>query len=306
MLAGGSRAGAAATTNSPDFKEVYDLLGAHLPGATAESLNQAAVTGLLSELNGKAMLVSDDLAAATSAVPVKVAVLDQSVAYLRVGQITENLAARINQAIQTLPATNKPTGTILDLRFAAGDAYATVKASVDQLAAPKTPLIILVNAATRGAAEVLAAELHDAGALIIGNPTAGLALTTQDFPLANGQRLRIATTPIKLHGTEMSQVQPDITVSVSLNDERAFMESPYGRADQTGGTASDDTNNFAQLLDHTSEAELVRQKRKDGDGDENPEPPVKTDLARPVLRDPVLARAVDLVEGLAMIRSNHP
>jgi hypothetical protein len=56
-------------------------------------------------------------------------------------------------------------------------------------------------------------------------------------------------------------------------------------------------------VDHTSEADLVRAKVKDGSQDEDsktfrarPEPP------RPFIRDPVLARAVDLIEALAIVR----
>jgi hypothetical protein len=303
ILASGIMAGTAATTNSPDFKEVYQLLLAHLPGATDDSLNQAAVSGLIAQLNGKAELVSDSGAPATNITPVKVAILDQTVAYLRVSRITDDLAARITSAEQLLAASNKMAGTVVDLRFAAGDAYAAVPAAADLLAAPKTPLIFLVNGATSGAAEVLAATARDAGALIIGNPTAGLAMTMADYTLADGQRLRVATTPIKLHGADMVQLQPDILVKTGLDEERVLMEKPYGPPIQRGNPA--DTNSFAQLLDHTTEADLVRQKRKDGDSDENPEPPAKTDAPPPVLRDPALARAVDLVEGLAVVRASH-
>jgi hypothetical protein len=195
---------------------------------------------------------------------------------------------------------------VVDLRFASGDAYANVGESVDLLVPKKTPLIVLVNAGTRGAAEVLAAELRAGGALLLGNPTAGLAMTTEDFPLANGQHLRLATTPVKLNGAEMAQLQPDIPVKLALEDERALMDNPYGPA----GPAGADTNNLTPLLDHTTEADLVRQKRKESDefapAKANPEPPAQTDPARPVLRDPVLARAVDLAKGLAVVRDRHP
>jgi len=304
ILAGGILAAPAASTNAPDFKEVYGLLLAHLPGATDESLNQTAVAGLLSQLNGRAELISKAAAPATNALPVRAAILNQSVAYLRVSQVTDDLAVRIGVADQLLSASNKLIGTVLDLRFAAGDATGTVKASADLLAAPKTPVIVLINGATSGAAEVLAAELRDTGALLIGNPTAGLAMTMTDFPLANGQHLRVATTPIQWHGADLAALQPDILVKTGLDEDRDFMERPYGLASQTGNDG--DTNGLAQLLDHTSEADLVRQKRKDGNGNENPEPPAKTESVQPVLRDPALARAVDLVEGLAVVRVSHP
>ncbi len=310
LLLAGSLLAESATNSSPDFKEVYDLLRAHLPGATDASLNQAAVAGLLSQLNGRAALVGDQVAPATNDLTDKAMLLDHTVIYLHVSRLTDSLANVLADQLRTanlsVAATNKPVGTILDLRFSAGDDFGTVKEAAGLLAPDKSPLVILVNSATRGAAELLAAELHEAGALLLGNPTAGLALTTEDFPLTNGLRLRVATTPVQWHGAQLAQLQPDIIIPVSLDAERGYLANPYGPAVPAEAAADNGTNSLTPLLDHTSEADLVRQKRKDGDGDENPEPPVKTELAPPVLRDPVLARAVDLVEGLAVVRVNHP
>ena len=297
--------GRAATTNAPDFKEVYDLLRLHLAGVTDPNLKAAAVTGLLSELNGRASLVNAS-ATAVSTPRVKAILLDQSILYLQVNGVADGLAAKLRLARETVSASNKLAGLILDLRFTPGDGYATVKDSLDALVPAKIPLLVLINNATQGAAEVLAAQLHEDGALLLGNPTAGAALTTEDFPLANGQQLRIATKPVLLHGTAMTQVQPDITVRVALADEHAYMANPYGTPTGADSPAYAATNDLASLLDHTSEADLVRQKRKDGDGDENPEPPpARTEPSQPVLRDPVLVRALDLIEGLAVLRQSH-
>lgn len=305
MLAGGLLAGVAATPAPPDFKEVYDLLRAHLPGTTEADLNQAAVTGLIAQLQGRAEIISDAPDVSTNDATVKASILDQNVLYLRVSRVTDNLAARLKAAEQSVTATNPLAGTVLDLRFATGDAYPAVRESVPALATKSVPLMVLVNRATSGAAEVLAAELRASGALLIGNPTAGLAMTTEDFPLANGQHLRLATTPIKFNGTEMSRLQPDLSVKTDLETERALMDNPYAPA-PAAGAAGTDTNNLTALLDHTTEADLVRQKRKDGDGDENPEPPAKPEPVKPVLGDPALARAVDLIQGLAVMRNPHP
>jgi len=310
LLAGSLLADSATTNPPPDFKEVYGLLLAHLPGATDTNLNEAAVAGLLAQLNGRAALVGDAATVSTNDAADKTLVLDHAVIYLHVARLTDAVADVLADQLRTanlvLAATNKPVGMILDLRFTAGDAYGAVKDAAGLLAPTKSPLIVLVNAATQGAAELLAAELHDAGALLLGNPTAGLALTTQDFPLSTGQRLRVATTPVQWRGADLAQLQPDILIPAELEAERGYQVNPYGPAVPAAEAAENATNNLAPLLDHTSEADLVRQKRKDGDGDENPEPPVKTEPAQPVLRDPVLARAVDLVEGLAVVRVSHP
>ena len=310
LLAGSLLADSAVTNPPPDFKEIYGLLRAHLPGATDDSLNQAAVTGLLSQFTGRAALVGDNVAPVTNDVADKATVLDHTVLYLHVSHLNDALANVLADQLRTanlsLAATNKLAGTILDLRFASGDAYESVKDAAGLLAPTKSPLIVLVNSATMGAAELLAAELHDTGALLLGNPTAGLALTTQDFALTNGQRLRIATTPVQWRGADLPQLQPDIQIPASLEAERGYQANPYGPVVPPEEAAENTTNSLTPLLDHTSEADLVRQKRKDGDGDENPEPPVKSEPFQPVLRDLVLARAVDLVEGLAVVRVSHP
>jgi hypothetical protein len=305
LSAGVPPAGRAADTNAPDFQEVYRLLRAHLPGATDAGLNEAAVSGLLEELKGRASLAGDSAAPAPLETQVQTKVLEQTVAYLRVSRVGDDLAGKLGAASQSWTATNPPTGTVVDLRFTPGDAYATVGEAVSRLTSGKTPLLVLINGATSGAAEVLAAEVRAAGALLIGNPTAGLAMTTEDFPLANGQRLRVATAPIKLNGVEMAALTPDILVPAGLADERAWMENPYGPAVSAGGPAATGTNSFIPLLDHTTEADLVRQRRKDGDGPVavTPEPPAKVEAAPPVLRDAVLARALDLARALAVLKT---
>ena len=61
------------------------------------------------------------------------------------------------------------------------------------------PVAVLVNRQTAGAAEALAAVLRETGAgLILGSRTAGQAMVAQEFPLKNGERLRIATAPVQL------------------------------------------------------------------------------------------------------------
>ena len=65
------------------------------------------------------------------------------------------------------------------------------------------------------------------------------------------------------------------------------------------------TNDLLPFVDHLSEADLVRQKVKDGEDDEDAEPAERPTPPKPVIRDPVLARAVDLLKGLAVVRMQH-
>jgi hypothetical protein len=129
-----------------------------------------------------------------------------------------------------------------------------------------------------------------------------------DFPLKNGEQLRIATHPVKLgNGMAISHVSPDIAVTVNPDDERAYMKSPYVSLTRNEVAPTMATNDFLSFVDHTSEADLVREKLKDGE-DAGPavSAPAKT-APKPVsvIQDPVLARAVDLIKGLAIVHESR-
>jgi hypothetical protein len=89
-------------------------------------------------------------------------------------------------------------------------------------------------------------------------------------------------------------------VTVSSADEIKFLADPfYNPAPQKSPTPAA-TNEFLPFVDHTSEADLVRQRVKDGEEDDSATP--RTAPAQPVIRDPALARAVDLVKALAALK----
>ncbi len=321
-----------AAGTAPEFNQVYDLLRANAPGLTEAELNSAAVNGLLEQLHGRATIVGaseEKTVSHSGAQLINSAVLESNVAYLHVGQVGDDLAGQLKKTYHAMTATNKIVGMALDLRFADGNDYAAAVAAADLFVAKKMPLLkwgkqmeesrparepisgplmVLVNGKTTGAAEALAAALREADAgLIIGNPTAGLAMTTMDFPLSNGEQLRIATRPVRLgNGSVISHVSPDIVVSVNPDDERAYMKNPYVTLARIDAPSTVATNDFLPFVDHTSEADLVRQKLKDGDGGPTPSVPAKT-ASKPVsvIGDPVLARAVDLIKGLAIVHESR-
>ena len=159
---------------------------------------------------------------------------------------------------------------------------------------------------TRGSAEALAAVLRESGAgLVLGSPTAGAASIYKEFSLSNNTQLRIASSFVKLgSGTELSRpLAPDIALTVSLEDERAYMTNCYAalhRAPTVGD--ADSTNRSARRY---NEAELVRQQREgetDLDSAVSRQVPQHTETQTQLIADPVLSRGLDLVKGLAVIK----
>jgi hypothetical protein len=204
----------------------------------------------------------------------KSAILENDVAYFRVGEVGKNLAGEIQSAQSTLALTNKIAGTVLDLRFADGGDSAAARSVADLFAAKKLPLAILVNGETRGAAMTLAADLREAHDGLIFGSTA-------------------------------TELKPDIAVSVKTADEKMYFENPYAAPVQSETNSNAATNDFSPFIDHTSEADLVRAKIKDGDEDDNLVPERPTEPQKPFIHDPVLARAVDLIRALAIVRKSH-
>lgn len=200
-------------------------------------------------------------------------VLEGNVAYLRVSHVTAGLTDEIGATNRALSATNRVAGTVLDLRYADGEDAAAASATADLLAAKKLPLAILVNEETRGAAVTLATALRES--------RAGLVF-----------------------GSAPTAVKPDIAVKATPADEKRFFDNPYAAPATDGVPGLSGTNDFLPWVDHTSEADLVRARIKDGD--EFRMPPRASGPRRPLIRDPVLARAVDLIKGLAIVRESRP
>jgi C-terminal processing protease CtpA/Prc len=234
----------------------------------------------------------------------------------------------VRSAFDQLARTNSIKGMVLDLRYAGGNDYAAAAAAADLFVKKECPLLnwgagmvqskpkslvipvpvaALVNRQTAGAAEALAALVRETGAgLILGGKTAGQAMMAQDYPLKNGDRLRIATAPIQLgDGSAMSEgLQPDIAVEVSPGDERAYYADAYkgiasfnpaGAANPAVGTNSTRRMRF-------NEAELVREHREGLNSEAETALQRPREPEKPLVHDPVLARALDLLKGLAVVR----
>jgi C-terminal processing protease CtpA/Prc len=174
----------------------------------------------------------------------------------------------------------------------------------------------LVNRETSGAAEAFAAVLRQAGtSLILGGKTAGQAMIAQEYPLKNGQRLRIASGPVRLgDGSVLSStgLKPDISVEVSPMAEQSYFADAFREllktnsllaANAQAATNSPAGTNRARRP-RFNEAELVRE-RKLGAVLDNDLENLSAEPEKPIVQDPVLARALDLLKGLNLVRQSR-
>ncbi len=328
--------GAESPQTGPDFREVYDLIREHLVGVSESELNHTAVQALVSAFSPRVSLVTDSSPqSAQEKMDVsKSSLFDGGIAYVRVNRVGEELDQALRRACQQLATSNKLNGLVIDLRYADGTDYAAVAAtagvfvkkeqplldwgkgvvrSKEKSDAISLPLAVLVNGKTSAAAEALAAVLRETGTgLILGSRTAGHAMIAQDYPLKDGERLRIATRPIQLgDGSSLSiqGVKPDVTVEVPPEEERLYYADAFKQLSRPIAGGSGSTTNLAQGTNRTrrprfNEAELVRERR-DGLAIESDFAASGSDSDKPVVRDPVLARALDFLKGLSVMRQTH-
>jgi len=196
----------------------------------------------------------------------KPTVLENDILWVRVNHAEGDLSAQLHAVLPT----NALVGLVLDFRYADG----TNAMPGNDFQNRRQPVVLLINQQTTGAALDLAEQLrHRKAALVIG---------TTNAP---------------------AQLPPDLAVTVPAAGERPLFENPYTPWPPTNAVPAG-TNSMLALVDHMSEAELVRQRVKDGDTDEETEATTpRPTPVRPVIHDPVLARAVDFLRAQAAL---HP
>jgi hypothetical protein len=327
------------------FEDVFSTIRSNLVDVSEAELNRMAIEGFLTQLQPRVLLLTNELMAKNSTnspLLSKIAVYDSSVGYLRVGRVAEGLAAEITKTLGQLEATNKLKGLVLDLRYAGGLEYAAAGAVADLFLNSERlllewgaasvrstgkntnislPVVVLTNQKTTGAAEALAAILRQADVgLILGNNTAGQAEAYKEVTLTNGLRLLVTSGPVRLgNGMPISGngVTPDIQVTVSPDEERVYWQDPYvvmprkgTRMANTGNLASPDPSGSPATNSMTSrrvnEADLVRLQKEGAEIELGAGRPRRTaDSDKQVLGDPALARAIDLLKGLAVVRQSR-
>lgn len=323
---------AAAPPSPPKFDEVFQLIRTNLGGLSPADVERVALKAMLTQLDGQVIIETSPTPASaqpTGPAVSKSAVFDDVFGYVRVAHVSAKLDEALAAEVAKLGANRKLKGLLLDLRYAGGlDQKAAARTADRFLATERVlltvegevlratgktnaiqlPTAILVNRQTSGAAEVLAALLRqNLVGLLIGTGTPGGVRQFKDFTLSTGQRLRIATGETKLgDGQAMPStgLRPDIAVTVGAEEERVFFAEPYRTLGRPNAAASK-TGQGKESPVRLNEAELLR-RMKEG---ENPEtaPVVTTpSVATPQVRDPALARALDLLKGLAVVRAVKP
>jgi len=333
-----------------------------------KALSEATIAGLLKALGPGAQLLTAEQATnalpviessrSLSEPLARAEIIEPSIGYVRLTDVVPATEAALDAELKKF-ADAKVTGYILDLRFADGTNYEAAAAvasrfvtGVPQLFAIKNsgkavqtfsatrpagvsngpaaaPLMVLVNAQTRGAGETLAAALRaQERAIVIGGRTAGSALAWDDVKLADGRVLRLATTKITLpNSLEVfpNGVTPDVPVKIDAKIEREVVLNAATNLTLTASLQP------AELRKSMREADLMRAFRGESLdtptlslGTNNPAP-ADTNLTvttsgtnaaaatassgngngngngTPGVRDVVLQRAVDILKGIRVL-----
>jgi len=308
----------------PPLTEVYALVTNHLSVAPPEAINRAAVEGLVEKLYPAVQLIpelSGNNPAEVSKTNASTRLFEGRYAWLHLAAIEAGATAGAEAALASLCASNQVKGVVLDLRFCKGWNYweaarlaglflpdatplfavggKTLQAEPGKFGKlASAPLVALVNRETAGAAEALAAALRERrGSLLIGRETAGKAFVQKVCKLSTGQRLRVATDKVRLArrpGSPLGVVQPDLEVDLSLADQAAYLADPFAVA------------NAALRPRESDLVQMHRAMRGEAEpGATNP-PPREVETVR-VVRDPMLARALDLLKAMEVLtRTDRP
>ena len=321
-------------------------------------LNEATVTGILDAVGRGAVIVEPELPstnAAPTAEPkptlARAEVIGPDIGYIRLAEVTEGTPAALDAELKKF-ADAKVTGFVLDLRYAGGTNFAaaaaiasrflndgqelfTLKSSeksaqVFRASAEikpastagtdltSAPLMLLVNAETRGSAEVLAGALRTADrGIVIGSKTDGSAAGWQQVKLSDGRILRIATAKIELSAPQDATqpielfpdgLTPDVAVKINPKTERdvvltvqtneTLTASLQPRVNKKGLTEAQLVKVFhGQSIDNelpvhksapNTDPSLTDKEHEEEDEIQN-------------VRDVVLQRAVDILKGIRVL-----
>lgn len=290
------------------------------PGQLEEASQRALLQGLIERFGPGVSLVDEktEPAEPPKTFPFLAEILDGRAGYIRLGALDSAAIKQTDSALENF--SGKSIGAvILDLRgIPAGSDFESCAelakrfcpkgvvlftiekpnakqeriVTADRVPVFEGTLVVLVDAETSGAAEVLAAALRDnAKAMVVGEQTAGAAVEFAEFPIGGGRSVRVAVSQViapRAGALFPEGVKPDISVRLDRESRDDIFEKSH----------KDGVSRFAfdEETPRMNEAALVANT--------NPEisenQPAKTE---PALRDTVLQRALDLVTAIGFFRN---
>ncbi len=234
LIAGLCLPSLAETDAPPRLGEVMEILEREAPGIGREEIEEAALQGLLGSFGARLRLVSP----AEPPPPAEplARCYQPSIGYISVPLIDASSSRLIGEAYRRLDDRHALRGLVLDLRRASGEDYGEVLRIAGLFVSEEIPLMdwgegmrpavpgerpigvplaALVDGGTREAGEALAAIVRSARiGILVGEDTAGEAVSWKRFPLETGHVLEVAGGSIRLaEGTELQAgrgVAPDI------------------------------------------------------------------------------------------------
>ena len=310
-----------------DLREFLNILREHYIGAPKldqNELSRATVQGLLERLAPGASLVSLSGSATAEPSPFRFEIIESRIGYVRLGALVPEHLTELDAALQTI-ATRSFNAAILDLRATPRGSDFELGAKVCERFCPKGRvlftvkrrpagqemiltskqeprfrgvLVVLVDADTSGAAEVIAAVLRvQARALIIGEKTMGEAVEFSDLPLPSGKRLRVAVAEVALPENVAvfpGGVRPDVAVAVSAETTSAVLKAALesGVASLVVETERPRMNEAALVAGTNPELDAIQAAAR-----------ARAEKPKPPLRDVVLQRALDTITTIALFES---
>jgi hypothetical protein len=302
------------------IQKAIDVLAANYlsPDALDNAARQKALLeGLLLRLGGGADL-NQSGNATSKPVPFLAEILDGRIGYIRPGAmdaaaLKQTDSALGNFADKAIPAVildlrGIPNGTDFDItadfarRFCPkGKILFTIEKpnakqerilTADQDAVFHGILVLLTDADTSGAAEVLAATLRaNSSGMIVGAKTVGGAVEFSEFPIGGGKTLRLAVSRVSLPGSGPifpTGVKPDIEISLPAETQRKIFEltKEKGVSQFVFDIERPRMNEAALVANTNPEISSIAESNDDSES----------------LRDTVLQRAVDLVTAISFYK----
>ncbi|HLC26755.1 MAG TPA: S41 family peptidase [bacterium] len=237
-------------------------------------------------------------------------IIEGDIGYIRLRSFNRNSGEEMEKALADIKKV-KPKGIILDLRnnpgglldqaikvsglflpkgdlvvYTEGRSSGTSKRYRSNASNPylSEPLVVLVNAGSASASEIVAGALQDQGrAVILGIQTFGKASVQSILPLSDGSALKLTTakyyTP-KGREIQAKGIIPDVAVNEIVPTPAAKQEGPVVREKDLKG--------------HLEGAPPTKENGNDDSSSGKPED---------VAKDPQLNRAVDLLKSWSIFKN---